>query len=190
MATNAYEDQIGGGQALLHAVLRCSGCLKYILGTVLKQSGGWLYQEHFPSDKPNDSVAEEIPGHIKPDFKEALRCRWVKAYNATVEMCRRALQASCLHLGAADTRLEEQIDWLASQQKITAPLQQMAHKVRLGGNRGAHPPVDPDSAKPLTESDADAVIEFTNQFFHHVYVMPALMDKYDFSKAGTSRKLP
>jgi hypothetical protein len=168
----------------------CPGCHNYVLAVVKRNpdSNYFIYEAHYPVGTPDDSVADDIPSHIKPDFSEALRCRWVKAYNATVEMCRRALQSSCFHLGAPDTKLEDQIKWLASQQKITAPLEQMAHKVRLGGNRGAHPPADPDSARPVTPEDADAVIEFTRQFFQHVYVMPAQMAKFDFSKKNGLKK--
>src|SRR5207245_1589530 len=117
------------------------------------------------------TVANEIPDAIKPDFQEALRCRWVNAYNATVEMCRRALEASCIEQGATpDIVLSKMIDWVHAQGKITTPLKDMAHKIKLGGNRGAHP-----SDRTLTSEDADAVIEFTEEYFQHVYVMPARM---------------
>ena len=102
----------------------------------------------------------------------------MNAYNATVEMCRRAIEASCLQLGAkGNDSIEAQIDWVHSQGKITTPLKEMAHKIRLGGNRGAHP-----SQRIITENDADAIIEFTQEYFDHVYVMLAKMAKFDFSK--------
>ncbi len=69
------------------------------------------------------------------------------------------------------------IDWVHGQGKITTPLKDMAHKIKLGGNRGAHP-----SDRTLTERDADAVIEFTREYFHHVYVMPAKMAAVNFDK--------
>jgi hypothetical protein len=55
-------------------------------------------------------------------FSEALRCQSVKAYNATLEMCRRALDSSCLQLGADPKlgTLQKMIDWLYSQGKITS----------------------------------------------------------------------
>jgi hypothetical protein len=141
-------------------------------------SGSWVYDVHYPLGKPRDTVAEEIPNEIKPDFKEALRCRWVDAYNATVEMCRRALESSCIQLGAnPDLALAKMIDWVHAQGKITTPLKDMAHKIKLGGNRGAHP-----SDRTLSEEDADAVIEFTEEYFQHVYVMPARMAKFNFDK--------
>jgi len=129
-------------------------------------------------------VAVEIPEHIQPDFKEALRCLWVNAYNASAEMCRRAIEASCIHLGAPVKLkvLEDKIDWLEEQRKITPFLRDVAHKIRLGGNRGAHPPEDgPQNSsqsasvalaavatvsenepiKTIVKEHADAIIQFT-----------------------------
>lgn len=168
------------------------------------QTNMLLYQYigHFPLGQPDETVAEEIPEHIKPDFKEALRCLWVDAYNATVEMCRRALEASCLDLGAPKKKvLEDMIDWLEEKRKITPALRDAAHKIRLGGNRGAHPPTeapapnvavqvaDSTEAQPqegpiakIEKEHAQAVVEFTRHFFQHVYVMPQELGKYDFSR--------
>jgi hypothetical protein len=184
------------------AGMRCQGCFGYILGIVLwnQYTGNLRYETHHPLGKPDDDVAPEIPEHIQPDFKEALRCLFVDAYNATAEMCRRAIEASCLDLGAPKKDvLEDMIDRLADQRIITPLLQQAAHKVRLGGNRGAHPPVD-GAAVPTTSNPKDAPIEkiekdhalaivaFTHHFFEHVYVIPKQLDKYDFSKPKAVKK--
>jgi hypothetical protein len=132
------------------AGMQCQACMKNILGIAYynQNSGVFHYVVHYPLGKPDDDVADEIPDHIKPDFKEALRCLWVDAYNATAEMCRRAVESSCLDLGANGKVLDDLIDSLAAQQKITPFLQQVAHKIRLGGNRGAHPPVAPAAGGP------------------------------------------
>lgn len=187
MVTPAFVENVQQiGRTRLAAVLQCQGCLKLILGMITRashSSGPYVYEAHYPLGNPDDTVADEIPDHIKPDFREALRCRSVNAYNATVEMCRRAIEASCIHLGANPKKnIKEQIDEIASKDLITEPLRQMAHKIRLGGNRGAHPPEDPESGRPITDKEADAVIKFTTEYFHHVYVMPALLDGTDFSK--------
>jgi hypothetical protein len=98
-------------------------------------------------------------------------------------MCRRAVHASCIQLEApSDKKLVHQIDWLADQGIITKPLKEMAHRVRLGGNLGARPPEDPDDETAITIGPlyADAVIEFTREFFQHVYVMPERLKKFTF----------
>jgi len=99
-------------------------------------------------------------------------------------MCRRAVQAAWFNLGAPDDKLVKQIDWLAANGKITTPLKDMAHRIRLGGNLGAHPPEDPNGPTEIViGSDyADAVIEFTRDLFQHLFVMPARLAKYTFTK--------
>jgi hypothetical protein len=179
--------------------MQCQGCMEFILAIFQQNQYQFQYVNHYPLGKPNDAVAEEIPDEIKADFKEALRCRFVDAYNATAEMCRRALETSCIDLGASPKDvLEDMIDELETKRKITPFLKEVAHKIRLGGNRGAHPSPSASStttapseeAKPgpiriITMEHADAIIKFTHEFFHHVYVVPKQLDKYDFSKPKT-----
>jgi hypothetical protein len=198
--TDVYSQWIGqfqaGTQVRLVVALRCQGCLRFVLGMATRIGAQAIrYEEHYPIGSPDDAVAEEIPDHIKPDFQEALRCLWIDAYNATAEMCRRAIEATCLDLGAPKKDvLEDMIDWLAEERIITPGLQKSAHKIRLGGNRGAHPPVggpsvpnappvEPNGPVEKIEKDhALAIVEFTRHFFQHVYVIPKQLDKYDFSK--------
>ena len=174
MMTDAFEERLSGGQSLLYGCMRCSGCLKFILGVALKQQGSWLYKEHYPLGKPDDSVTEDVPPSIASDFSEALRCQWVSAFKATVTMCGRAIQASAICLGAKGERLIDQIDDLASQGKITQALKEMAHEIRLARNIGAHP--DKDGLKEVGRKDADDIVEFTREYLHHVYVMPAKLE--------------
>jgi len=184
--TNSYKDE-----RLLRdrwiAALQCVSCNKFILGIVgmVPQGDGTStlnYLQHYPVGEPDDSVSEDVPDGVMEDFREALRCRWVKAYHATVEMCRRAIQSSCDDLKAGGKTLFHQIDDLSANGIITQPLRDLAHKIRLGGNRGAHPP------DILDEKDADAVISFTRHYLDHVYVMPAAMAKVNFSKQGGTPK--
>jgi hypothetical protein len=176
--------------------MQCQGCMCHILGiaSFAEYNNSFGYYAHYPLGKPDDTVAEEIPEDIRLDYQEALRCQWVEAYNATVEMCRRAIESTCLHLGVPNNirTLSDMIDWAAEKQHITLPLKATAHKVRLGGDRGAHPPQGVSSeqqenqeGKPVVriEKDhADAVVGFTAHFLHHVYVVPQQLDKYDFSR--------
>jgi hypothetical protein len=205
--SNPHQEHISQSNENRYCVaMQCQGCRKYILGIVRmghsnRQPNGWVvYETHYPIGKPNDDVDAEIPETIANDFKEALRCVWLDCYKATVTMCRRAVQAACLDLKAGGRDLYQQIEDLAAKHKITEPLRLMAHAVRLEGNKGAHPldgegagkprqdaPViegqaDPDPTNDglegTSKEDAEAVIAFTKEFFHHVYVMPDKLKKY------------
>lgn len=185
--TTLYEKLNGQHIERLIAAARCAGCNEFILAIVRWDWGmspgavaGWVYDTHYPLGKPNDSVNEDIPEGPRLDFQEAIRCRWINAYNATIEMCRRALESSCLQLGADPTKLtclNDMINWVHKEGKITAPLIDMAHKIKLGGNRAAHP-----SDRNLTDKDADAVLKFTSTYLYNVYVIPAEMAKFNFDK--------
>jgi len=186
-----FSEEAHGPAQRMWGIMRCQSCLDLILACAVKDGGGrWIYMRHYPLGKPDDSVNEHIPLDIAVDFKEALRCRWVDAYNATMEMCRRSLEASCNEKKAPGGKhLVEKIDWLADQGIITDALRGVAHKIRLGGNYGAHASEDPMNAEPVKPEHADALIGFLRHYFQHVYVMPAELAKYDFTKAGM-KKLP
>lgn len=174
------------------AGLQCAGCSQFILGIVGPSSfgNGMSYIAHYPLGKPHQETAEAIPQNIIDDYNEALRCKSVDAYNATAEMCRRALESSCLSLGAdPKLPLDKKIDWLASEGKIIASLKDMAHKVRLGGNRGAHPPDDPSEESPLGPEEAEALVAFTWKYLEAIYVTPAELGKFDFSRSRRSADL-
>jgi hypothetical protein len=180
-----------------YPVMRCAGCSKFILavlkvketeihhGMNLQRVWEMRYETHYPVGTPDDSVDAAVPENIAADFREALRCRWVDGYNATVEMCRRALEASCLDLGAKPRlSITQKIDWVHKQGRINKTLKNVAHKIRLGGNRGSHPMIDPKTDSPVTPDEADAVLEFTRHYLDHVYVVEKRLARYDFSRSG------
>lgn len=180
-----FQEAGTGGLSRICSPACCEACKSFVLviGThaTNRNNVPWQLEALYPLGKPNDSVDDAVPPSIREDFAEALRCRWIKAYKATVTMCRRAIQASVVELGASDKRLVEQIDELAIKGKLTASLKDYAHEVRLAGNDGAHP--DKDGLKGVSESDADDIIAFTKYFFESVYVTPARL-------AARNRKAP
>jgi hypothetical protein len=159
--------------------MRCQGCYKFILG-LAEFSGGNappIHLEHYPLGWPDASVDKHVPPSIAADFSEALRCLWVKSYKATVAMCRRSVEASCKEKKANGKNLKERIENLAAQGLITDPLRKMAHRVRLTANEELHGA--PDDLDTFTEPEAEAIVKFVREYFHHVYVMPALLDSYN-----------
>jgi len=160
------------------AVMLCVGCKKHILGAVETENHATdcKYLEHFPLGTPNDDVASEIPDELRPSFQEAIRCCWVRSFQASVLMCRRCLQVSCDREKAQGKDLFSQIDNLASAGRITETLRKMAHRIRLLGKRGAHGDYS-DIDSTITDKDAIEAIEFMQHYLEHVYVLPAKLDK-------------
>jgi len=187
LANSYLEDN---SQTICNAA-QCEACKNFVLvvGRRNRASGIQAFglQAFYPLGRPNDRVDSAIPPKIAEDFKEALRCRWIEAHKAAVTMCRRSIQTSCLDQKAdRKKKLVAQIDELASKGVITEPLRQFAHEVRLEGNDGAHP--DPDGLDNVTSNDADDIIEFTREYLHHVYVMPAKLQARKASAAPAAAK--
>jgi hypothetical protein len=90
-------------------------------------------------------------------------------------MCRRSLQVSCDKEKAKGNDLFKQIDDLASNQRITAPLKEMAHRIRLLGKRGAHGDYS-DIDSTIDKSDAIDAITFMRHYLEHVYILPAKLN--------------
>jgi len=178
--------------AELVSAARCEACKKWVLiiGHRVAQNHPSGSVTVYPLGKPNDTVAAEVEQAAKSvaaDFSEALRCQWIKAYKACVVMCARAIQGSALALGATKKKLTDQIDELFSQSKITQALKDFAHEIRVTRNMGAHP--DKDGLEEVTEQDANDIVEFTREYLHHVYVMPAKL-KARKAQAPAATKAP
>src|SRR5260370_13990863 len=152
---------------------RCQSCKNFVLVDGVRPAGNQACQSVtvYPFGKANEIVDAEVPASVSEDFKEALRCHFIRAHRAVVVMCRRAIQQSAIELKANGSKLINQIDDLFRNGKITESLKDFAHEVRLTGNDGAHP--DKDGLSDVTEIDANEIIEFTREYLHHVYVMPA-----------------
>jgi hypothetical protein len=158
------------------AIMQCQACLGYILGCATQRGPDtWQYVRHYPIGQPHDTVSPHVPAEIAFDFKQAIRCRGVKAFGATVLMCRRSLQVSCDMENADGKDLFKQIDDLASKQRITEPLKKMAHRIRLLGKQGAHGDYS-DIDATITEKDADDAILFMAHYVEHVYVLPKQLE--------------
>jgi hypothetical protein len=167
----------------------CESCKNFVLIVGTRTTGygpaAYSLRYFYPLGRPRDAVDPSVPTPIGEDFKEALRCRWIEAYKATVTMCRRVIQASCLEKKAdKKKKLVGQIDELAANGVITSPLKDFAHEVRLEGNDGAHP--DADGLENVTQKDADDIIEFTREYLHHVYVMPAKLAARKAAPSGAA----
>lgn len=116
-----------------------------------------------------------IPKEIGDDFNEANRCLGVGAKKATVAMCRRALQNTCVSKGANPSEdLFSQIDGLESKRIINPSMKDVAHTIRTIGNWGAHP--QEDSLRDVTLDDASEIVRFTSEFLDEVFVRPARLN--------------
>lgn len=139
----------------------CNNCGNVVLAS---ESSGKVYPNPMPSPTPT-AIAEDS----REALIEAKNCFTVQAWNATVAMCRRAIQAAAIEKGApTGGSIVGQIDFLLSQGYITKGLHDTATVVRWTGNHGAHP----DDVK-LTQTDAEQTLHLTEEILRLLYEVPA-----------------
>jgi hypothetical protein len=142
----------------------------------------------YPPYVPNPTYPDNLPTDVATDARDAHRCASIGAWRACAAMARRAIQGACFDRGAPDKRLVEQIDWLEEQRLITPQMKDVAHRIRLGGNAGAHP--DADGLKDVTEIDAQRLLEFLDDFVKYVYEIPGRLAAMDESTETVSEDQP
>ena len=156
---------------IMWAVWSCESCDRPIVGVMNAEKKPVAYHpKHFP-----DIDMPDVPQAIADDTREAFRCHAVEAWRAAAAMARRAIQATAYDKGAPKVLLIGQIDWLAENGHITEQMRGVAHRIRLGGNLGAHP--DADGLKDVNQDDAEAVLEFLGDFLRYVYTIPARLSR-------------
>lgn len=167
----------------------CNGCNQpvFSLGRG-NASDNALMAQVWPLRASTFEGLDGIPDKLHEDVQEAHLCFAVDAHRAAVAMARRALQLSAVDKGAPDSRLVDQIDWLAEQRLITDDLRDLAHEVRLGGNLGAHP--DRDGLRTVSKEDAEAVLGFLESFLTYVYRVPAKVARVRAERAGGLERPP
>ena len=143
----------------------CNACGGVVMESqTLMSSSRTIYPHPLPS-----STAKEIPEEIRKTLIEAKLCASVKAWQASVTMCRRAIQMACIEKGAiASDKLVTQINTLKDKSIITADIHEWATVIRWVGNDGAHP-----GGIKVDEEDAVGMIDLAEQFLHILYVAPA-----------------
>jgi len=173
--TNCSFNGMGIGDSV---TLYCNGCKKgvyFYLPNYIIKGGSYRIESSSVADFYPRSILNvdpAIPEDIADDFKEANKCFAVQAKKATVTMCRRVLQNTCISKGADPKKdLFNQIDELESKRIINPSMKDVAHTIRMIGNWGAHPQEDP--LKDVTTDDASEIVKFTSEFLDEVFVRPA-----------------
>lgn len=117
----------------------------------------------YPASRP-DYAEDGVPEAIQRDFQEALQCQAAGFKFGAALVGRRALQAAVRDRGGTGRNLKLEIDSLPTD-VLNAPLKSSAHDVRHVGNDAAH-------ADEVEEEDVEALLGFTRDVLHSLYVVP------------------
>lgn len=124
-----------------------------------------------------------VPPQIAKEFQEALRCRVHGFFLGAALVARRALQSAVRHAGAKVDTLEREIDSLPPE-TLALQVRDAAHQVRLIGADAAHPD-DSGKIENVTDADVDALLAYTREVLHYLFVMP---DRLSISEAKRKPK--
>lgn len=150
---------IGGGARWWIGM--CNNCHKPVL---VYNDGQIVWPNPMPS-----STSDHIHEDSRNALIEAKKCSSVQAWNATVAMCRRAIQAACIEKGAdPEAKIYRQIDFLRDEGYITKGLHDSATVVRWTGNSGAHP----DKVK-IDKQHAEEALHLAEEILRLLYEVPA-----------------
>lgn len=83
---------------------------------------------------------EFLPEPVRNNFKEALACYSIKAYNAFSSMCRRTIQSAATELGVkGNDRVQKQIQEMKEMSDIDEETYNILKQIIVDGHDGAHP---------------------------------------------------
>lgn len=170
-------------------VWTCQSCGGPVVGMFDDDEEGPDPRFHFPRSAITPQLGSGTPPLVAEDASEAYVCLSAGAWRAAAAMARRAIQAAALDQGApADLKLQPQIDWLEGERIITPLMKEAAHKIRLGGNLGAHPSAD--GLRDVDEDAAKRVVEFMRQFLWMLYEYPVQLESADPESSGYGPVIP
>ena len=154
----------------------CTNC-GYLLTAFLPVGEDRILRS-LPAPKDVVVLSGAIPPSVQADLREASLAQSVGACKSSAVMCRRALQGAAIQLGATPRkRLVDQIDELRERGKITDGLRDLAHKLRIFGNDGAHP--GDDGLDAVTSEESALALDFARSFVRYVYELPAQVAAMD-----------
>ena len=166
------EDLRGCGDTVdLFKCLRCKNPFlnerqyQYIEGEYYETSNIQL----FP--KTENEAIKNCPKIVISPYKEALKCYQAHAYEATVIMCRKGIEAICYDKGQEKGNLITKLKNLKDLQVLEGTLYKWTDELRLIGNDGAH-----SHNQIVTQQDAKDAIDFFEALITYLY---HLVEQYD-----------
>ena len=149
-------------------VLACAACEDHTLRKTFRTTVIYFPPEGWERVRNIDKVPEQVAD----DYEEAVGCLISGHYKAAAAMARRAVQGTCVDLGAKPgATLYGQIDDLQAQGHITKRLAELAHKIRVLGNDAAHP--GKDGLDIVTAEEAKQTVDFLEHMLQHVFILGA-----------------
>ena len=125
--------------------------------------------EQIPGPLPGGNVVG-IGDHVASLYNEARRSFSVGAYTGAVMLCRKVLMNVSVQKGAdEDLRFVEYVEWLLDEHYAPTGSKVWVDYIKDRGNEANH------EIRPMTQSDAEGVLRFTEQLLRNMFELPSLV---------------
>lgn len=184
---------------VVRSLMACNSCGEYVVGVFVRTASakrsenpsqlfvdprneGWELFQSYP--KAILLQAPEYIGDIlKSFYMQAAEALQRRSWDASGAMSRKVVDVSAKQLlkeeAAKYRNMNDRIDALGRQGRLTPDLQAWAHEVRLGGNDAAH---DED---PFTLEEAAELLAFVELYLTYVYTLPGRLTARRGSRSGS-----
>ena len=194
--TNYGDEHESHEEGPIFELLKCSACQEvtlrsYYWSEMMSEEDEVIYKQLYPSDP---RIPTGLPELIEKAYRAALRVKPVDA-NAFVVLVGRALEIVCADRGAKGGSLHDKLKDLATRGEIPSKLVEVADKLRLFRNLGAHAELGDVTAQevPIVEDLCRALLDY-------IYTAPQLAlraethlakltNKRERKKAGSKEKI-
>jgi hypothetical protein len=120
-----------------------------------------------------DKIGEGVPNQIDEAYRQARICLVNNCSDATIAMCRAALDRMTKDKEAVGNTLKARLDDLVKKGILKSSIITEAVNVREFGNAALHDLL----AEEINAEDAEIICEFTKGILYDIYVTPALARK-------------
>lgn len=117
---------------------------------------------------------DDVPAEIASTASEAHACLSIGAARGAVALARAVVEASAKAKGITDEGIVTKINALRDNGIISPLTADASHQIRRDGNSIAHGDIGDD---PISEDDAEAILEFMDALLDEVFQRPAKLQR-------------
>lgn len=173
---NSVDDE---GPPVSYYFGRCPACARPIVMGREHYSGESDDWQVYPALTKLDLA---VPERIRTSFEEARQCLRARAFTAAVIMCRRAIEASCAHLGEGQGNLKSKLAALHSRKVLDERLFAWADALRDVGNDAAH-----GAEYIASAEEARDATEFARAFLENLFVIGGRFEAFQKRRSDSAR---
>jgi hypothetical protein len=160
------------GDDKIYAIARCLNDKCRISYLVEKGYRSWPWEVRSISPSV-EKIGEGVPPPIDEAYRQARACLAIGCPDASIAMCRAALDRMTKDKKAVGNTLKARLDDLVTKGILKSSIITEAVNVREFGNAALHDLL----AEEINNEDAEIICEFTKGILYDIYVTPELARK-------------